>query len=71
MTVSALFVTVVVLLLLVALIKEMLRPGLILLSGAVVFLVAGILSAPFLWKKVRSPVGILITSQKLVAVWVE
>ncbi|MBQ5835147.1 MAG: SLC13 family permease [Bacteroidaceae bacterium] len=44
MTVSALFVTVVVLLLLVALIKEMLRPGLILLSGAVVFLVAGILS---------------------------
>ena len=44
MSSSAIFVTVVVVLLLVALIKEWLRPGLILFSGAVVFLCAGILS---------------------------
>ena len=44
MTISAIFVTIVVLLLLIALIKEMLRPGLVLLSGAVIFLVAGILT---------------------------
>lgn len=44
MSIPAIFVTIVVVLLLVALIKEMLRPGLILLSGAVVFLVAGILT---------------------------
>lgn len=44
MTISAIFVTIVVFLLLIALIKEMLRPGLVLLSGAVIFLVAGILT---------------------------
>lgn len=44
MSLPAIFVTVVVFLLLVALIKEVLRPGLILLSGAIVFLCAGILS---------------------------
>ena len=44
MTLSAIFVTVVVALLLVALVKEALRPGLILLSGAVLFLCGGILT---------------------------
>ena len=44
MTLSAIFVTVVVVLLLVALVKEALRPGLILLSGAVLFLCGGILT---------------------------
>lgn len=44
MTLSAIFVTVVVVFLLVALVKEALRPGLILLTGAVLFLCAGILT---------------------------
>ena len=44
MTLSAIFVTVVVVLLLIALVKEALRPGLILLSGAVLFLCGGILT---------------------------
>ena len=44
MTLSAIYVTVVVVLLLVALVKEALRPGLILLSGAVLFLCGGILT---------------------------
>ena len=38
------FVTIVLLLLLVALIKEALRPGIVLFSGAVVFLCAGVLT---------------------------
>lgn len=40
----ALFVTIVLILLLIALIKEALRPGIVLFSGAVIFLCAGILS---------------------------
>lgn len=44
MSAAGIFVTVVVLFLLVALIKEALRPGLILLSGAVVFMVSGIIT---------------------------
>ena len=40
----SLFVTIIVLLMLVALTKEVLRPGLILLSGAIIFLCAGILT---------------------------
>lgn len=44
MSASAIFVTIVVLLLLVALTKEVMRPGLILLSGAILFMVAGIIS---------------------------
>lgn len=44
MSASGIFVSIVVVLLLVALVKEVLRPGLILLSGAVVFLVAGIIT---------------------------
>lgn len=44
MTGSAIFTTIVVLILLVALMKEWMRPGLILFSGAVVFLCAGIIS---------------------------
>ena len=43
MTGSAIFTTIVVLILLVALMKEWMRPGLILFSGAVVFLCAGII----------------------------
>ncbi|MBO5134040.1 MAG: SLC13 family permease [Bacteroidaceae bacterium] len=44
MSASAIFVTIVIVLLLIALTKETMRPGLILFSGAVVFLVAGIIS---------------------------
>lgn len=44
MTFSALFVTIVLVFLLLALIKEALRPGLVLLSGAVLFLCTGILT---------------------------
>ena len=44
MSASAIFVTIVVLLLLIALIKEVMRPGLILLSGAIIFMVTGIIS---------------------------
>lgn len=40
----ALFVTIVLVLLLLALIKEVLRPGIVLFSGAVIFLCVGILS---------------------------
>lgn len=41
---QAIFVTVILVFLLVALIKEVMRPGLVLLSGAVVFMATGILS---------------------------
>lgn len=44
MTPSAIFTTLVVLVLLVALMKEWMRPGLILFSGAVIFLCSGIIS---------------------------
>lgn len=44
MTGSAIFTTLVVLLLLVALMREKMRPGLILFSGAVVFLCSGIIT---------------------------
>ncbi|MBQ5729585.1 MAG: SLC13 family permease [Bacteroidaceae bacterium] len=40
----ATFVTIIVILMLIALTKEILRPGLILLSGAIIFLCAGILT---------------------------
>lgn len=41
---SGIFVTIVIIGLLVALVKERLRPGLILLTGAIIFLVTGIIS---------------------------
>ena len=44
MTSSAIFTTIVVLILLVALMKEWMRPGLILFSGAVIFLCSGIIT---------------------------
>lgn len=44
MTSSAIFTTLVVLVLLVALMKDWMRPGLILFSGAVIFMCAGIIS---------------------------
>lgn len=44
MPTAGIFVTVVVMLMLLALVKEALRPGLVLLSGAVVFMVAGIIT---------------------------
>ena len=44
MTLSAIYVTIVIAFLLVALIKDTLRPGLILLTGAILFLCAGILT---------------------------
>ncbi len=44
MTLSGIFVTAVVLLMLVFLVKEALRPGLILFSGAILFLCAGIIT---------------------------
>ncbi len=44
MTLPGIFVTVVVLLMLVFLVKEALRPGLILFSGAILFLCAGIIT---------------------------
>lgn len=40
----ATFVTIIVILMLIALTKEILRPGLILLSGAIIFLCAGVLT---------------------------
>ena len=44
MSASAIFTTIVVIILLIALMKEMMRPGLILFSGAVIFLYVGIIS---------------------------
>lgn len=44
MTSTAIFTTIVVLILLVALMKEWMRPGLILFSGAVIFLCSGIIT---------------------------
>lgn len=44
MTPTAIFTTIIVAVLLVALMKELMRPGLILFSGAVVFLCAGIIN---------------------------
>ena len=44
MTFSSIFVIVVLFFLIVALIKDRMRPGLILLSGAIIFLCAGILT---------------------------
>lgn len=44
MTGQAIFVTLILILLLIALIKEVMRPGLILLTGAVIFMATGILS---------------------------
>lgn len=45
MTGQAIFVTFILILLLIALIKEVMRPGLVLLTGAVIFMAAGILSS--------------------------
>lgn len=44
MTGQAIFVTIILVLLLVALVKEVMRPGLVLLTGAVIFMATGILS---------------------------
>ena len=44
MSTAGIFVTIVVILLLIALIKEVMRPGLILLSGAILFMVSGIIT---------------------------
>lgn len=44
MSIQALFVTFILVLLLIALVRDMMRPGLLLLSAAVIFMAAGILS---------------------------